>query len=82
MGVINGKAALPKFSYTITLSQSGGGGGTDFDQPLALPHLNVFVIMPLHRFLGYVGQGLHNYIIQKCFKNKCDQIQRIFTMKT
>ena len=48
-GVINGKAgkaaALPKFSDTLTLSQSEGA---DYAQPLALPHLKFFVIMPLH----------------------------------
>ena len=42
-GVINGKAgkaaALPKFSDTLTLSQSEGA---DYTQPLALPHLIVF----------------------------------------
>ena len=42
-GVINGKAgkaaALPKFSDTLTLSQSEGA---DYAQPLALPHLNSF----------------------------------------
>jgi hypothetical protein len=51
-GVINGKAskatALPKFSATLTLSQSGGGGGrAEYAKPLALPHLYIFVIMPL-----------------------------------
>ena len=42
-GVINGKAgkaaALPKFSDTLTLSQSRGA---DYAQPLDLPHLNCF----------------------------------------
>ena len=46
--VINGKvgkaAALPKFSDTLTLSQSEGA---DYDQPLPLPHLKIFVITPL-----------------------------------
>ena len=40
-----GKAAtLSKFSDTLTLFQTGGA---DYAQPLALPHLNFFVIMPL-----------------------------------
>ena len=47
--VISGKAgkavALPKFSDTLTLSQLGGGA--DYAQPLALPHLKCFVITPL-----------------------------------
>ena len=42
-GVINGKAgkaaALPKFSDTLTISQSEGA---DYAQPLALPHLKCF----------------------------------------
>ena len=42
-GVINGKAgkaaALPKFSDTLTLSQSAWA---DYAQPLALPHLIFF----------------------------------------
>ena len=46
--VINGKAgkaaALPKFSDTLTLSQSGG---VDYAQPLALPHLKKIVMTPL-----------------------------------
>ena len=49
-GVINVKAgkaaALPKFSDTSTLTLAGGGGA-DYAQPLALPYLNIFVIMPL-----------------------------------
>ena len=49
-GVINGKAgktaALPKFSDMLTLSQSGGA---DCTQPLALPHLKIFVITPLRK---------------------------------
>ena len=49
-GVINGKAgkaaALPKFSDTLTLSQSEGA---DCAQPLALLPLNFFVrITPLY----------------------------------
>jgi hypothetical protein len=40
--VVNGKAgkaaALPKFSCTLTLSQSRGA---DYPQPLALPHLKI-----------------------------------------
>ena len=51
-GLINGKAptaaALPKFSDTLTLSQSGGEGA-DYPQPLTLPHLKFFVITPLNR---------------------------------
>ena len=47
-GVINGKAgkaaALPKFSDTLTLSQSGGA---DYASPLALSHLKKFLITPL-----------------------------------
>ena len=47
-GVINGKAgkaaASPKFSDTLTLSQSGGA---DYAPPLALSHLKIFVITPL-----------------------------------
>ena len=47
-GVINGKAgkaaALAKFSDTLTLSQSEGA---DHAQPLALPHLKIFVITSL-----------------------------------
>ena len=47
-GVINGKAdkaaALPKFSDTLTLSQSEGA---DYVHPLALPPLQIFVIPPL-----------------------------------
>jgi hypothetical protein len=43
--VINGKAAtLTKFSDALTLSQPWG---TDYAQPLALPHLKYFVITPL-----------------------------------
>ena len=38
-GVINGKA-LPKFSYTLTLSQLGGGAS--YAHPLALPCLNKY----------------------------------------
>ena len=48
-GIINGKAgkaaALPKFSDTLTLSQSGEA---NYAQPLALPHLKFFVITLLH----------------------------------
>jgi hypothetical protein len=47
-GVINGKAgkatALPKFSNVLILSQSKGA---DYTQPLALPHLKLFVNTPL-----------------------------------
>ena len=42
-GVVNGKAgkaaAIPKFSDTLTLSQSEGA---DYSQQLALPHLIIF----------------------------------------
>ena len=38
-GVINGNAALPKFLYTLTLSQPGVA---DYAHPLALPQLNKF----------------------------------------
>ena len=47
-GVINGKAgkkaALPKFSNALTLSQPGRA---DSAQPLALPYLEFFVSTPL-----------------------------------
>ena len=46
MGGKAGKAfARPKFSGALTLSQSGMA---DFTQPLALPYLKFFVIMPLY----------------------------------
>ena len=46
MGVINGKAeALPKFSDTLTLSQSEE---EDYAQPLALSHITFLVITPLN----------------------------------
>jgi hypothetical protein len=49
-GVIDGKlgkaAALHKFPNTLTLSQSKGA---NYAQPLALPHLIFFMIMPLFR---------------------------------
>ena len=73
--VINGKAgkaaALPKFSDTLTLSQSGGA---DYAQPLDLPHLKFFVITPL-----YHGVFVHTYsviFLVGCFqiwslKNSC-----------
>ena len=47
-------AALPKFSDTLmltsilNLNQGGEGGGlSDYDQPLALPRLNLFMNTPL-----------------------------------
>ena len=40
-------AALPKFSDTLTPSQSEGADLADYALPLALPHLIFFVIMPL-----------------------------------
>ena len=39
-------AALPKFSDMFTLTQLGGGA--DYAQPLALPHLKFFMITPLN----------------------------------
>ena len=49
-GVIYGKAGkaapLPKFSDTLTLSQSGGA---DYAQQLDLPHLKKFLITPLYQ---------------------------------
>ena len=49
-GVVNGKAgkaaAVPTFSDTLTLSQSGVGGRSDYAQLFALTHLNFFAITP------------------------------------
>ena len=39
-GVINGKAGIPKFSDTLTLSQPGEA---DYAHSLALPHLKFFL---------------------------------------
>ena len=43
-GKLGKAAALPKFSDTLTLSQSSGA---DYAQPMALPHLNFLVITSL-----------------------------------
>jgi hypothetical protein len=48
-GVINGKAGKADM---LTLSQ--WGRGVDYAQPLALPHLHFFVIMPLSCLLFFL----------------------------
>ena len=44
MGIV-GICPLSLLSGTLTLFQSGGGGA-DYVQPLALPHLKIFMITP------------------------------------
>ena len=63
-GVINGKAgkaaALPKFSDTLILSQSGAA---DYPQPLA--HRKCFVITPLLHSVAKV------YAVLSFYDTKC-----------
>ena len=69
-GKINGKAgkaaALPKFSYMLTLSKSRGA---DYAQPLALPHLKFFLITLLRLVyyitIGLTGVAIYSYLLME-----------------
>ena len=52
-------AALPKFSDMLNISQSGGA---DYAHPLALPHLNFFLITPVSLTFRYPKTFPHSIL--------------------